>query len=89
MSALFTRIFWQDASQYVVVGAAGGASAILAPHAHDMFTDVPWLQVASGGVIGAILALLAALGSLRAQPCNGTASYFSGVVARAESARES
>lgn len=81
MSVLTSRVFWQNTAENMVGGAAAGSGSVLGLHVADLLTNVPWYAVCSGGAIGAALALLGALGSLRAQPNNGTASYNSRVVA--------
>lgn len=79
MTRLAAAIFWESTAENVVGGAAAGAAAVLAPHVTDLFTSIPWAQAGSGAAVGAILALLVALGSLRTP--NGTASYNPQVVA--------
>jgi hypothetical protein len=79
MSALTTRVFWQGTAENMLGAAAAGAGSVLGLHVAELLTNVPWYAVLSGGGIGALMALLGSLGSLRVG--NGTASYNPNIVA--------
>jgi hypothetical protein len=81
---LFSRTFWESAEEMAAGFAGAGAVSQLAPHASDLFTNVPWASVASGAGIGAVLGVLTALASLKVGPGkdNGTASFNPKIVAK-------
>lgn len=58
---LFTTMFWLVTIARVVRGAAVGGTAGFGTASFDSLTAVPWHGLVTGSVIGAIMALAAAL----------------------------
>ena len=79
MTQLVSKAFWQTTAENAVIGAAGGAATPLAAHATDLLNHVPWDYVGSGAGLGAVLAVLYSLASLKRN--NGVASFSPNVVA--------
>jgi hypothetical protein len=83
-SKLFTRTFWQSLMEQAIGFASTGVVVALSPHATDLFSSVPWANVASGAAIGAVLGVATGLASLKVGPGkdNGNASFNSHIVAQ-------
>lgn len=79
---LLSRVFWEHAAEITAGWSASSTFAVLILHVTDLLTDVPWYAVLSAAVIGALLGLCKALGSLKIQPDNGTGSILKRVTAR-------
>lgn len=77
---MINRTFLLHAMENAIGSAAAGAAAVLSTSNdhHILLTDLPFADMASGAVVGALLSLLYSFSSLRVD--NGSASHLLSVV---------
>jgi hypothetical protein len=83
---MITRTWFLHLGEMATVCAAGGALSTVSEA--GSWRAIPWENVCASAGYGALVALLAAVASLKITPGNGTASLIRGVISADSRKRE-